>query len=40
MKYIGNDGPQPFRVMGGGKAAIDKRLSKLYDQKYLKKLRN
>ena len=38
-RYIGNDGLQPFRVYGG-KAAIDKRLSKLYDQKYLKKLRN
>lgn len=36
-RYIGNDGLQPFRVYGG-KAAIDKRLSKLYNQNYLKKL--
>jgi hypothetical protein len=35
-RYIGNDGLQPFRVYGGV-AAIDKRLSKLYNKKYYKK---
>ena len=36
-RFIGNDGLQPFRVYGG-KAAIDKRLSKLYNQDYFKKV--
>ena len=36
-RFIGNDGLQPFRVYGG-KAAIDKRLSKLYNQEYYSKI--
>jgi ectoine hydroxylase-related dioxygenase (phytanoyl-CoA dioxygenase family) len=35
-RYIGNDNLQPFRVYGG-QVAIDKRLSKLYNQSYYKK---
>ena len=35
-RYIGNDGLQPFRVYGG-KASIDKRLSRLYNADYFNK---
>ena len=37
-RFIGNDGLQPFRVYGGS-ASIDKRLARLYNQKYYKKLK-
>ena len=36
-RYIGNDGLQPFRVYGG-KASIDKRLSRLYNADYFNKI--
>lgn len=36
-RYIGNDYLSPFRIYGG-KASIDKRLSKLYNQNYFKKI--
>ncbi len=35
-RYIGNDYLSPFRVYGGA-AAIDKRLSKVYNKKYFQK---